>query len=108
MVALKLAKYSLVGGSWYSPGAAAVVSEEVALIVALFLLRYAMRWGLRRLPWWESMTAGFPLAVKVLLWISLVSTTIFVLVFLSIEHLYFCSTRWVGIIEGGRRMFCLV
>lgn len=85
-VALKIHKYVLVGGSWSSAGAAAVISEDMALFVAVFGLWYMSKRvsvGVKRV---------WPLAVTRLLWGAIVGLTLVALAFLGIEHLYFCST----------------
>ncbi|CAM9746443.1 unnamed protein product [Ectocarpus sp. 6 AP-2014] len=85
-VALKIHKYVVVGGSWSSSGAAAVIAEDMALFVAVFGLWYmtkSVQLGVARV---------WPLAVTRLLWGAMVGLTLVALAFLGIEHLYFCST----------------
>lgn len=92
-LAAKLHKYRVQGGGTFTHGAAAVIAEDVAVFLSLFVLWRAARWGVRRLPWWERIRRKSPLAVAVLLWTSVVSLTLLTLAYVAIEHLYFCSTR---------------
>ncbi|CAM9976431.1 unnamed protein product, partial [Ectocarpus fasciculatus] len=85
-VALKIHKYVVLGGSWSSSGAAAVIAEDVALFVAVVGLWYTTKSA----P--VGMTRVWPLAVTRLLWGAIVGLTLVALAFLGIEHLYFCST----------------
>ena len=93
-VAAKLHKYSVQGGGRFTHGAAAVIAEDVAVFLSLFVLWRVVRWGFKRLPWRERIRRTSPLAVAVLLWSFVVSSTFFSLAYVAIEHLYFCSTRW--------------
>lgn len=93
-VAAKLQKYSVQGGGRFTHGAAAVIVEDVAVFLGLFVLWYVVRWSLGWLPCWERTRRKSPLAVVVLLlWTSIVAVTFLALAYVAIEHLYFCSTR---------------
>ena len=92
-VAAKLHKFGVTGGGRLSPGAAAVIVEDVAVFLALFGLWYAMRKVVCRLPGREGTRRGSPLATAVLVWTSVVSLTLVTLAYVAIEHLYFLSTR---------------
>eukprot|EP00752_Nemacystus_decipiens_P018448 g16538.t2 len=92
-VAAKLHKYDMKGGGRFTHGAAAVVVEDVAVFLALFVLWRVARWAVKRLPWWERIRRRrLPRAAAVLLWTSVVSLTLLTLAYVAIEHLYFCST----------------
>lgn len=94
-VAAKMHKYRVLGGGRFTHGAAAVIVEDVVVFLALFVLWCVVRWSVKRLLWWERIRRKSPLVVAALLWTPVVSLTFVALAFVAIEHLYFCSTRWV-------------
>lgn len=109
-VALKLHKFSLLGGARLSPGAAAVIAEDLVVFIALF--------GLWHLSWRALFsllpargggggTGNRPLVpagmmawrgdsllrvAKAVHWMALSSLAVGILVFVGVEHLYFYST----------------
>lgn len=92
-VTLKLHKFSVLGGSWHPPAAAAAVVEDVALFLALFVFWLSARWAAKTLGWHERLNDVSTPVLVLLLRASVVAFTSITLVFLGIEHLYFCSTK---------------
>ncbi|CAM9705603.1 unnamed protein product [Scytosiphon promiscuus] len=92
-VALKVHKLSILGGSWHSLAAAAVIAEDLALFLALFWVLSLIRLAGKASGWHGRTKSAGPPAILLAARASTVILTSIILVFLGVEHLYFCSTK---------------
>lgn len=90
-VVLKLHKHALLGGAWVSTGAIAVVAEDISVFLVLFGLFRLGNWAIVRTVSQRG-TAGRG-AAAALHRLVLYTLAIAMLLFIGIEHMYFCSTR---------------